>query len=55
MEYGTTTTHKNMIMYQLKAFKHYIHYRNKQLDGMNTECEIFDNNNSNVFSITLSS
>ena len=38
-----------MIMYQLKAFKYCIYYRNKQLDGMNTESEISDNNNDNAF------
>ena len=41
-----------MIMYQLKPFKRYIYYRNKQLDGMNTDRQIFDNNNNNVLSIT---
>ena len=30
------TPAKNMIMYQLKPFKSYIYYTNKQLDDMHT-------------------
>ena len=36
-----TPTNETIIMYQLKPFKQYLYYRNKQLD-----------NNNNVFSIT---
>ena len=32
-----------MIMYQMKAFNHYIYYRNNQLDDMNVEREMSDN------------
>ena len=42
-----TPTDKNVIMYQLKPFKQYIWYKNKQIDDTNN---IYDNNY--VFSTT---
>ena len=42
-------------MHQLKAFKHYIYDRKNKLDGMKTECAIYDNNNNNAIAISLPS
>ena len=42
-----------MIKYGLKALKHYIHHRNKQLGDVNAEHELSDNNGVNAFELDI--